>query len=73
MKYYKQSAEKGNDIALNNMGDFYYYGKGVQQSYSKAKEYYLKSADKGNALALCNKDFPYSLNAISFPLSADFK
>ena len=71
--YWKKAAEKGNSTAENNIGDMYYYGKGVQQDYKKAIELYeglLKSHGEsaevyynlGNAYYKENKIAPAILN-----------
>lgn len=37
---------------MNNLGDQYYYGNGVDQDYEKAFEWYEKAADAGSADAM---------------------
>jgi len=40
--------EKGNDTAMNNLGDMYKNGNGVKTDYKKAIEYYLMASEKGS-------------------------
>jgi hypothetical protein len=44
----QKAAAGGNPSAMNNLGDLYYYGRGVAQDYGKAREWYQKAADAGN-------------------------
>lgn len=48
MEWYKKAAEQGNDEAQDMLGDFYYYGNGVEKDLAKALEWYKKAADQGN-------------------------
>lgn len=59
LKWYKLSADQGYAIAIDNIGDCYYYGYGVEEDEAKAKEYYAKAVpglrelgEKGNGEAL---------------------
>ena len=52
--WYQKAAEQQNAIALSNLGNFYQYGKGVQQNTSKAIEYYDQAANKGFYAAYCS-------------------
>jgi TPR repeat protein len=54
MYWFTKSADKGDEIALCNLGFMYVSGKGVKQDYKKAIELYTKSADQGYAPALFN-------------------
>ncbi len=45
--------------ALNNLGERYYYGRGVEQDYKKAVECYRKAAELGLAEAQCNLGYCY--------------
>lgn len=45
-------AEKGDKVALANLGYAYYEGFGVEKDYSMAFEYYLKSASQGYGRAM---------------------
>ncbi len=71
-KLYLSAIDKGNIIALNDLGNLYY----LKGDYSEAKKYFQKSVDKGGTVALFNlaevyrieKNFPqaekYYLQAI---------
>jgi tetratricopeptide (TPR) repeat protein len=48
---YEKAADKGNEIAMCNLGVLYENGRGVPQDYAKAREWYEKAADKGDAHA----------------------
>ena len=57
-EWYLKSAENGNAIAQNNLGDCYKNGIGTDKNETKAFEWYLKSAEDGNSdgqvnLAIC--------------------
>ena len=47
MKWYLKAASNGNANAKKNIGNLYYYGKGVPQDYAKAMEWYesIKNTD----------------------------
>ncbi len=47
-KWYRKSAEQGNDKAQFNLGSMYQYGHGVEKSYTEAVKWYRKSAEQGN-------------------------
>ncbi len=48
-------AEKMDDAyAQNNLGSWYYKGKGVKQDYAEAARWFRKAADQGNAIAQSN-------------------
>lgn len=53
-KYYKEAAEKGNSLGINNLGSLYEGGKGVPQSTKEALQYYRTAADMGCLLAMTN-------------------
>ena len=59
LEYFKKSAEKGNQIGLNNLGTWYELGKGVNTNITKAIECYEESAKKGNAQAMSNLGYLY--------------
>lgn len=44
-----RAAAAGDDIAMLYLGGVYYYGRGVGQDCSKARDWYRKSAEAGNA------------------------
>lgn len=54
LKYYALAAESGHSMGLNNMGDAYLNGTGLDRDYAKALEYFQKAADMGEGLAYAN-------------------
>lgn len=46
-KWYMLSAEQGNEVALYNVGVYYYYGYGVDIDYDEAFNWYSESAKLG--------------------------
>ena len=46
--------------ALKMVGDIFYYGKGVSQSYSEAMKWYRESANQGSTEAQLKLDQMYS-------------
>ena len=44
-------AEQGDTLAQAFLGSCYYYGRGVDKSYTEAIEWYRKAAEKGEAYA----------------------
>lgn len=46
LKWFEKAAEEGNQIAWIEIGDFYFFGLGVDIDYKKALEYYNKSSIK---------------------------
>ena len=49
MKWCRKAAEQGVAVAQFNLGDFYYEGEGVEQSYTEAVIWYRKAAEQGDA------------------------
>ncbi len=45
---YERAAAGGNEFAMNNLGDMYYNGRGVQRSWDEAIKWYRQGAEKGN-------------------------
>ena len=54
MEWYEKAADAGNADAMNMIGQYYYYGLGVEQDYAKAMECFEKAADAGNTTAMSN-------------------
>lgn len=50
-KWFREAAVRGEIDALQAIGKCYMDGKGVRQSYSKAKEYFGLACDKGDDLS----------------------
>ena len=46
--YHKRSAEKGDMYGLHNLGNAYFYAKGVERDVKKAFDLWSEAADKGN-------------------------
>ena len=55
----RQLADEGEPIAMNILGDRYYYDSEVSENYTKAREWYEKAAEKGNAEAMASLGFIY--------------
>ncbi|GBC26828.2 kinase-like domain-containing protein [Rhizophagus irregularis DAOM 181602=DAOM 197198] len=76
---YKIAAEKEHDIAQNNLGSLFVYGKGEYHELGKgickntmrAIEFYKKSADQGFADAYYKLGHLYSNNGIQFDISKE--
>ena len=56
----QRAAAGGNTSAMNNLGDLYYYGRGVARDYGKTREWYQKAADAGNPIAMANLGWLYA-------------
>lgn len=52
VKWFRKAAGWGHPAAMNNLGDCYYWAKGVSQSYEEAVMCYRLGADKGDAAAM---------------------
>ena len=52
--YYETSMEKGNVIAINNIGVMYGEGEHVKQSYERAVHHYIMASERGNVMAASN-------------------
>lgn len=50
-KCYRKAADQGELNAMNNLGLYYFTGKGVTQNMPEGVKWYQKAAEKGNALA----------------------
>ena len=59
IEFFKKSAEKGNQIGLNNLGTCYELGRGVSWNIDKAIDCYKESAKKGNSQAMSNLGYLY--------------
>ena len=53
-KLWEEASELGSTTALDNLGDSYFTGRGVQNNWAKAAEYYAKAAMQGSVLARNN-------------------
>ena len=58
-RLFKQLAVEGHVYSQNCLGECYYYGIGVSQSYSDAVYWYRKAADQGNDYAQYNLGWCY--------------
>ena len=52
VKYYEMAFEHGCDMAAENLGTLYYYGRTGKPDYAKAMEYCTKAAEAGSINAL---------------------
>lgn len=57
----KEKAEKGDAVAQNQMGVWYYVGKKVKQDYKVALDWWAKSAKQNNPDAIGNMAMCYQL------------
>lgn len=54
MKWLRDAADKGNDVAMYNIGVLYEEGLGVAKDPAEAMKWYRKAAHAGNAIAVKN-------------------
>ena len=59
MKLYLKAAERGNDMAMNNIGWAYHQGLGVEKNQTIAKEWFEKAIERGNIYAMSNLGIAY--------------
>ena len=60
MRWDRESVDLEYANALKMVGDIFYYGKGVTQSYSEAMKWYRESANQGSTEAQLKLDQMYS-------------
>ena len=60
LKWYSLAAEKGNPRAQSNLGNMYYYGRGVPKDYAEAVKWYRLAVEQGDARAQSNLGFMYA-------------
>ncbi|OUS30225.1 hypothetical protein A9Q99_07060 [Gammaproteobacteria bacterium 45_16_T64] len=53
-EYYLSAASKGNMLAVNNLGNLYFFGKGVSKDIAKSATLYKQAATTGLAVAQTN-------------------
>ena len=51
---YYNAAKLNNKDSLNNLGDIYTNGQGIEQNYTKAIEYFERAGKLGNSKSLYN-------------------
>ena len=51
VKTYRKAAEQGDAKAQFNLGDCYYFGKGIKKDYNEAVQWFRKAAEQGHASA----------------------
>jgi len=51
VKWFRKSAEQGNEIAQRNLGYKYHNGDGVPKDSAEAVKWFRKSAEQGDSLA----------------------
>src|SRR5262249_36489410 len=54
IKRHQKAAEQGNSNSQNELGVFYYYGRGVQQNFQEAIRWFRLAADQGHLVAMRN-------------------
>lgn len=54
---FRKAAEQGHAAAQNDLGDCYYYGKGVHEDYTEAVKWYWLAAKQGNVYAQYSLSF----------------
>ncbi len=54
MKWYLREANKGNIVAINNLGWKYIYGRGVGKDVAAGAKWFRKAADRGDAVGQNN-------------------
>lgn len=52
IKWYKKSAKKGNAFAEFSLGNCFYKGRGVKQSFQEAVKWYKRSSMHGETFAI---------------------
>jgi TPR repeat protein len=52
--WYRKAAEKGDEVAQNNLGVMLYYGRGVKTNHTEAVKWLTASAEQGNTAAQAN-------------------
>lgn len=52
--YHRKAAEMGDHHAIHNLGNAYFYARGVEQDDEKAIQLWLKAASMGNSDSLCS-------------------
>ncbi len=57
--YYNRGAADGDRSCMCELGVCYYFGNGVDQSYSTAKQWFEKSANAGSYIAMYNLGYLY--------------
>ena len=53
LPYHKRSAELGDMYGLHNLGNAYFYARGVERDVKKAIELWIKAAESGNPDSHC--------------------
>ena len=48
MKWFRKAANQGHARAQCNLGECYYFGYGVEQSYEEAVKWFRKAAEQGS-------------------------
>ena len=54
LRAYREAADLGHPVAMNNLGHLFEQGNGVEQDYAKAREWYAKAVAEGNPAAMGN-------------------
>lgn len=59
IELFKKSAEQGNRDAQRELGEVFYYGKGVAKDYNEALKWYKMAATQGDTIAIHNVGYIY--------------
>ena len=59
VKWWQIAAEQGNEDAQCNLGNAYFFGRGIEQDYAAAVEWYMKAVEKGHADAQLHLGWMY--------------
>jgi hypothetical protein len=59
-RWFEKAADKGDKVALYNLGSLYYNGTGIEKDYNTAFELCLKSAEMGYAPAQDRLSYLYA-------------
>lgn len=51
--YFRKAAEMGDHHAIHNLGNAYFYARGVEQDDEKAIQLWMKAASMGNSISMC--------------------
>lgn len=67
IRWYETAARSGFTPAQTNLGNMYFFGHGVEQSYGRAMSWYRQAAERGDAIAQNNLGVMYSMGLGTAP------